>query len=432
MEDPEQGASAGSVRWTEVFESLEANEFRELALLAGGVSRAPIALVTLVDEDRQWFTSVTGARLAAGPWEQTFCAHAVLQRSLFVVPDALEDPRFTGNPLVQAEPYVRFYAGAPLLADGTTVGTLCVMDVAPRQLPVDAAASLTALAKQVVILLQLRRQTRQLVKLNEVFAAEVLERQRSEARLLESEQALRHSQEALQRIDAERRELIANISHDLRTPLTSLQGYLDTVLMKADALDTAGQQRYIQQAATQSRRLARLVADLFELAQLDDRQLQLKAEPFELPELISDLVQSFAMAAEAKHIVLGMEMVDRSAVVVGEVRLIERVLANLLDNSIRLTPDGGAVTVSCFGVGDRVVVRVTDTGPGFSIEDSERIFERFYRGQSTPQLSDTAGLGLSSARRIVALHGGQLTAFRGPAGGAEFVFSLPRRVESAP
>ncbi len=418
----------GSVRWGEVFESIETDEFKELALLAGGVSGTPIALVTLIDENRQWFTSVTGAHITAGPWEQTFCAHAVEQRAVFVVPDALQDPRFAANPLVQADPYIRFYAGAPLLAGNTAVGTLCVMDVAPRELRSEAAASLRALARQVVMQLELRRKTRELVRFNDAFASEALERRRTEARLRESEQALRASQQALQRIDAERRELVANISHDLRTPLTSLQGYLDTVLIKADTLDAARQRKYLEQASTQSRRLARLVDDLFELAQLDDRQMQLKAEPFDLRELISDVVQSFAMAAEAKSIVLGMESSDRSAVVVGEVRLIERVLANLLDNAIRLTPQSGAVSVACEAADDRVVVRVTDTGPGIALKDQARIFERFYRGgPSVESAANTAGLGLSSARRIVAMHGGELTASQGPAGGTQFAFSLPRR-----
>nr|MBA2305133.1 hypothetical protein [Acidobacteriota bacterium] len=302
-----------------------------------------------------------------------------------------------------------------------------VMDVAPRELSADAVASLRALARQVVMQLELRRQTRRLLNLNEAFAAEVLERKRTEARLRESERALRTSQEALQRLDVERRELVANISHDLRTPLTALQVSLDTVLMKADALDAVGQQKYLRQASTQSRRLARLVADLFELAQLDDRQLQLKAEPFEMPELISDVVQAFAMAAEAKRIVLDMNLMDCSAVVVGEVRLLERVLANLLDNAIRLTPEDGTVSVACAVVGDRVIVRVTDTGPGIAAEDGEKIFDRFYRGGFATASSDTAGLGLSSARRIVTLHGGQLTATQRSSGGAEFVFSLPRR-----
>ena len=143
MTAPHSPPAVGAVRWTEVFEAIETagcehvaprstDAFEELALLAGEVTHAPIAMVTLVDEDRQWFTSVTGAQIAAGPWEQTFCAHAVQQPTLFVVPDATRDPRFATNPLVESAPHIRFYAGAPLIEGSGLVGTLCVMDVAPR------------------------------------------------------------------------------------------------------------------------------------------------------------------------------------------------------------------------------------------------------------------------------------------------------------
>jgi signal transduction histidine kinase len=121
-----------------------------------------------------------------------------------------------------------------------------------------------------------------------------------------------------------------------------------------------------------------------------------------------------------------MDLADHSAVVMGEVRLVERVLDNLVDNAIRFTPPGGSVGVSCALAGDRVVVRVIDTGPGISEGDRERIFDRFYRGrQPAESSSDTAGLGLSIARRIVARHGGELNATHGRRVGAEFVLWLP-------
>ncbi|MCA1586926.1 MAG: HAMP domain-containing histidine kinase, partial [Acidobacteria bacterium] len=146
---------------------------------------------------------------------------------------------------------------------------------------------------------------------------------------------------------------------------------------------------------------------------------------FEMPDLISDVVQTFAMAAEAKGVVLAADLKERSAVVVGDVRLLERVLENLLDNAIRFTPPGGAVGVACARVGNRVTVRVTDTGPGIAAEDRDRIFDRFYRGrQPANPSSDTAGLGLSIARRIVEVHGGELAVTPRSGGGSEFVFSL--------
>ena len=432
MDAPRLSPLVGSVPWTEVFENIEGDAFEELALLAGEVARAPIAMVTLVDEERQWFTSVTGAQIAAGPWEQTFCAHAVQQRVLFVVPDATRDSRFADNPLVQSEPRVRFYAGAPLLTGSGVVGTLCVMDVAARDLEAHSAAGLRALARQIVMQLELRRRTRQLARLNAVLATEVTERLRTEERLRLSQDELHGSHLDLQRIDAERRELMANISHDLRTPLMALQGYLDTVLLK-DSLAPSSHRHYLEQASVQSRRLGRLVSDLFELAQLEDCRVEPKGEWFELTELIADVVQTFVSAAELKQINLRLNAVERPIVVGGEVRLIERVLENLLDNAIRFTPVHGQITISCLSTAGKAVVRVMDTGPGVSAVDRGFLFDRFYRGdQPRGDASKTAGLGLSIARRIIELHQGEIAVSESATTGAEFMFSLPLADWKAP
>ncbi len=143
-------------------------------------------------------------------------------------------------------------------------------------------------------------------------------------------------------------------------------------------------------------------------------------------------MQTFVLAAEAKGIALGTDLSDRCAAVTGEVRLIERVLDNLLDNAIRFTPKGGAVSVACARDGDVVRVRVTDTGPGIATEDIDKIFDRFYRGRQPADTSTNAGLGLSIARRIMALHGGELTASHQRGGGSEFAFWLPQSSTSTP
>ena len=418
-------AGALDIRWTEVFEGIESDAFRELAVLAREVARAPIALVTLVDENRHWFTSVTGIEIADGPWEETFCSHAVRQTDVFEVADATLDQRFAQNPLVHNRPYVRFYAGVPLVTTTGVVGTLCVMDDNARALTTTAATGLRALARQVVMQLELRRQTIRLAQLNAILAAEAIERRRSEALLRQSERALRESQRELKQLDAERRELLTNISHDLRTPLTSLQGYLDTLLMKAATLDAAKQREYLEQAAAKSGRVARLVSDLFELTQLESGHVELKSEPFGLAELVRDVVQAFALAAAAKGVRTSLECDARHALVVGDVRLVERVLENLLDNAIRFTPEGGLVRASCAQLGDRIIVRVSDTGPGIAPSDQYRIFDRFYRGrQDRGRSTTTTGLGLAIARRIVELHGGTITVAEGELGGATLTFWL--------
>ena len=124
--------------------------FDDLTLIASKICEAPVALITLVDEDRQWFKSRIGTDIRETPRSISFCAHAIQQKGLFTIPDALNDPRFRDNPVVKGEPHVRFYAGAPIESrDGHALGTLCVIDYVPRKLTDDQNQALEALERQV-------------------------------------------------------------------------------------------------------------------------------------------------------------------------------------------------------------------------------------------------------------------------------------------
>lgn len=383
--------------WSEVFETVEPDALTDLALLARQIASTPLAFVTLVDGERQWYTSLIGATsLPDVPWNKSFCFYAVQDTSVFVVPDAPRDPRFVDHPLVCATPSVCFYAGAPLMVDDHVIGTLCVMDVKPRTLPSEVDAGLQALARQAVTQLQWRRQARELAALN----AEI------------------------ERLDGERRELMLNVSHDLRTPLTAARAYLDTVLLKDPHLD-ASSRCHIEQALRLSDGAARLVADLFELAHLDGGGIVLEYEAFSLAELTRDVMQSFAVLARSKDITLQLAVEPDDSTVHADLRLIERVLWNLVDNALRFTPPRGVITATCESNGTHVAVRIGDTGPGVPAADYERVFDRFYR--SGDAASHSTGLGLSIARRIVELHGGVLGVDSAPGGGAEFRCTLKRR-----
>jgi GAF domain-containing protein len=147
----------------DVLDTVPEEVFDDLTELAARICGAPLALISLVDENRQWFKSRVGVTQSETKRDVSFCAHAILQNDLFIVPDATVDKRFANNPLVTSEPKIRFYAGAPLVTpDGHALGTLCVLDQSPRELNADQRQALRVLARHVVGQLELRRQSREL------------------------------------------------------------------------------------------------------------------------------------------------------------------------------------------------------------------------------------------------------------------------------
>jgi GAF domain-containing protein len=149
----------------DVLDTVPEEIFDDLTELAARICEAPIALITLVDKSRQWFKSKVGTTLNETSRDISFCAHAILQPDLFIVPDATKDPRFADSPLVTSDPKIRFYAGAPLITtDGYPLGTLCVIDKVPRELSADQKKALRILARHVVSQLELRRRSRELAE----------------------------------------------------------------------------------------------------------------------------------------------------------------------------------------------------------------------------------------------------------------------------
>src|ERR1700704_2640023 len=147
----------------EVLDTVPEEVFDDLTELAARICEAPIAMITLVDENRQWFKSKIGVTVKETSRDISFCAHTITQEDLFIVPDAAKDKRFANSPLVVSEPKIRFYAGAPLITpDGYALGTLCVIDKVPRELRSDQKQALRVLTRHVMTQLELRRHAREL------------------------------------------------------------------------------------------------------------------------------------------------------------------------------------------------------------------------------------------------------------------------------
>ncbi len=229
----------------------------------------------------------------------------------------------------------------------------------------------------------------------------------------------------LEKQDSLRRELVANVSHDLRTPLAALHGYIETLQLKADALDERTRAAYLDTALRQSRQLTRLVDELFELAKLDAADVPLRRERFAVGELAQDVVQKFSLQAREQGIALTLSCEEGLPFVEADIALIERVLGNLIANALRHTPRGGSVSLSLRRDGDALRVTVADTGPGIDADNQARIFERFYRAGNGARSGGHAGLGLAIARHIVRLHGGAIGVDSAPGQGACFHFTLP-------
>lgn len=230
--------------------------------------------------------------------------------------------------------------------------------------------------------------------------------------------------------DRLRRELLSNITHDLHTPIANIQGYVETLLLAGDKLSPALRQQYLQTSMAHCQRLSRRVAELFELARLESGQAQAQLEPFCIADLLNDVAQSQQLSAQQRGVVLCLAPdIDRQAQVLADIRLIERVLQNLVENALRHTPALGRVELALQIHGAHIVVRVSDNGQGIAVQDLPHIFERYWSKRDgtadAPVPSAAAGLGLAIVKRILALHGSQIDVRSALREGTEFSFALP-------
>jgi signal transduction histidine kinase len=226
-------------------------------------------------------------------------------------------------------------------------------------------------------------------------------------------------------LERSRRQLVAWVSHDLRTPLAGIQAMVEA-LDDGVVDDEADVHRYYGRLTEEAARLGRLVDDLFELSRIEADALDLTLERVSLGELVSDAVASATVLAEAKGVRVDGQVSDRPPEVAASSRELTRVVQNLLDNAIRHTPPGGAVTVLVDHADDHAEVSVVDGCGGIPTHDLDRVFDLAYRGDTarTPGSSGGAGLGLAIARGFVEAHQGDI-AVRNEVGGCRFTVRLP-------
>ena len=231
--------------------------------------------------------------------------------------------------------------------------------------------------------------------------------------------------EELQKTDKLRRELIANVSHDLRSPLASIKGYLETLQIKESDLTSETRREYVDTILNVTNGLEGLVDQLFELSKLDAMQIQPELEPFSIADLVQDVVMKFKPVADKSNIKLEASLSDQLPQVHADIGLIERALPNLIDNALRYTPENGTVEVRIENSQKKVRVYVSDTGYGIKQEELPLIFDRFYRVEkSRAKATGGSGLGLAITKKILEIHQSNINVESKVNEGTTFSFNL--------
>jgi signal transduction histidine kinase len=380
-----------AVRALRLLDTPSEERFDRIARIARRLLDVPIALVSLVDLDRQWAKAHIGLIVRETPRRSSFCSHAIAAGQYFEVPDADTDLRFMANPTVSGEPHIRFYAGHPVTGpSGHLVGTLCVLDRVSRRLT---------------------------------------DRQRDELRdlaaWLELEYAVQPANRWEQETERARRDFVTVVSHELRTPLTSIRGSLELITSGRFGALPPQVDRLLAIAATNTERLVRLAEDVVDLHQVQHGQLHLRLGEVALADVVEQAVLAIKDVAERAAVPVETHC-DQPVLVYGDADRLVQVVTNLLVNAIRVSLASEPVTVTCGVTDTRAQISVLDNGPGVPQGQLDEIFEPFVQFD-VPNRPRTggAGLGLAIARGIVEAHGGRIGARPGANRGSLFEVSLP-------
>ncbi|ANI89591.1 two-component sensor histidine kinase [Arachidicoccus ginsenosidimutans] len=225
--------------------------------------------------------------------------------------------------------------------------------------------------------------------------------------------------------DKFRQELIANVSHDLRTPLSIMQGYVETMMMKKDSLSQSDKEKFLSVIHDSTKKLSGLVEQLFQYAKLEANLVTPEKESFLISELASDILMAYQLKADEKNIHLKIDAPSNLPPVFADIALTERVLQNLLDNAFKFTPEGGSITIRLTETQAGIGVQVADTGIGIAPEEQAFIFERYKQLDNKNVPKKGMGIGLAIVKKILELHQSTIEVISEPGKGTAFKFVLP-------
>lgn len=396
-----------ALRYYQVLDSDPEPAFDRITALAAKLLDTPIALISFVDERRQWFKSAHGLAVRETPREGGFCAAAITCETPTVVPDARISPQFANHAMVAGPPGIRLYAGAPLTtADGHNLGTVCVLDTKPRTLREDEVALLADLAALVM---------------------DQLERRMPALRLIESERLRREARryaERMAELDRLKTEFLLLASHELRAPLSIVKGYTSMIADGSLGAVDARTRAVLPIMTSKVAQIEGLIDQVLESARLEQGERPIRLARFDIRAAVNELVQARGPADE--DAAFKLDFPDQAVEVLADRTDVDVIIANLFSNAIKFSP--ATASVACRIRGDRkmALLDVSDRGLGIAAGDQERVFQRFGRLVTSDNSHIPGyGLGLFLSRELSRRLGGDLTVASEPGRGSTFTLSLP-------
>lgn len=379
-----------------IVDTLPEADYENLTLIASQICNTPIALITFVDENRQWFKSHQGLDISETPRSQSFCAHAINDsKNVFIIPDARNDIRFHDNPIVAGQPNIVFYAGVPLRSDGGfPLGTICVIDHEPRVLSIEQINSLKALSEQTMKLLELRLHKKQL-----------------ERTLFELEK---------KNLALERFAYLA--AHDLKSPLANISALTELFQTSYGEFTDQDGNDILDMIRSSSSKLKEMIDNLLEYSKSNIIEKE-KNSKINLEELKNEIVSVFLFQKNCTIIFKS----SLSAIVTNKSAL-EQILINLISNAIKYNDkEYIAIEIVIVECKEHYKFTVSDNGPGIRKENQEIIFDIFEVASTVDRFGlKGTGIGLATVKNIVEALGGSISVESEMDKGAKFIFTLAR------
>jgi len=355
----------------EILDTLPEEAFDAITSIAAHICGTPIALISLIDKDRQWFKSHHGLAVSETPRDFSFCAHAILDPDqLFVVEDAQLDNRFLDNPLSTGEPNVIFYAGAPLVSrEGFPLGTLCVIDNKPHTLNSEQRKALADLSNQVIAQIELRRIVKELKSKNDELC-----------------------------------RYAHLVSHDLRSPMQSIYQLSKMIAKESQGQLNEKAEKALEQLQKKAFQSQELVDGILKHSLAGEQAYT--PEKIQLPQFIDELVEFCSPPSDFQ-----IDIEVSVSEIVSDSIILKQILQNLISNAIKYNDKAqGLIRIVASANESEVTFEVTDNGPGIPEKFHERIFGMFQTLSHADRFGNKGtGIGLHTVKNLVVLLGGNIT-----------------------